>query len=434
MGHWVPGAWLKGLCGGALLGALTVACGPIPERESPADEAGVEQGPEDGDAPVNAEWAPSRPLPPERFTALSGPSVAFGSGKFFVVWADEREGGVYGGRMKPDGTLLDPEGIRINIRDDDGGPPFVAYDGTNFVVVWHGRDGIFGVRVKPNGTVLGPVFTIINSDEVDAPAIACAPEKVCLVTFTSVGDIESTIFFARVKPDGTVIRSPVGTFLGSAETFANESSVAWDGKQFLVVWSDTIGGVDSPDIYGGRVTADGRIVGDSEGFAISDAPGAQRTPDVTWTGRRFLTVWADNREGEFRIFGARVRKDTTVDDPDGIPISTGLAFDPAVAHHNWKSLVVWGEGTSGAAPIVGAFVEEDGDVRDPSGFLIAGELDAQFLPDVAYGDNRFLTVYAGSSSRDARPFTIRGNRVKHDMAVSEPEAFTRSFEEPPVLR
>ncbi|XXF80004.1 hypothetical protein P2318_09700 [Myxococcaceae bacterium GXIMD 01537] len=406
----------------------------MPETEPPADEAVLEES-----AAVESEGlgetesmasTSHKPLPPPKALALSGPSMAFGSGKFFVAWEDVREGGVYGARLTPDGKLLDPEGIRLNFSDEGGGETAVAYDGKNFLVVWHARDGIFGVRVKPDGTVLGPTLTIIRADEVDDPAIACAPEKVCLVTFTSEGDTESTIFFARVKPDGTVIRPPLGTFLGNAETFASESSVAWDGKQFLVVWSDTIGGVDSPDIYGGRVRADGTIVGDSDGFAISDAPGAQQSPDVTWTGRRFLTVWEDNREGPFRIFGARVHKDTTVDDPDGIPISPSGGVDPAVAHHNWKSLVVWRGGDS----ILGAFVEEDGDVRDPAGFTIANESDEQFLPDVAYGDNRFMTTY-GHGGTSEPPFEIRRKVVKHDASVGPGLDITRSSEDPtgPVL-
>lgn len=426
MGQGMRRAWLKGLCGSALLGALVVACGPVSESASPTEEGAV-----GGGETVGAQSSSRKPLPPERFLARSGPSVAYGSGKFVVVWSDVREGGVYGARMKPDGTLLDPEGIRLNMSDERGGAPVVAYDGRNFVVIWNNGEGIFGVRMNPDGRVLGSVFTIIMSDEVASPAIACASKKVCLVTFTSIGDVEATIFFARVMPDGTVIRPPIGTFLGTAESFAFASSVAWDGNQFMVVWADTIGGVSSPDIYGGRVSADGMILGDSDGFPISTAPGAQRNPDVVWTGKRFLTVWADERMGESRIFGARVRKDTTVDDPAGIPISTSEAFDPAVAHHNWKSLVVWGAGTSGAAFIAGAMVEEDGDVRDPVGFPIANDLDASFLPDVALGDNRFLTVYAAGVARDRPPFTIRGNRVKHDTSVSEATAFTRSTEEPP---
>jgi hypothetical protein len=354
--------------------------------------------------------------------------VAYGSGKAFVVWGDVREGDIYGARLKPDGTLLDPEGLRLNLLDETGREPAVAYDGKNFMVVWESSIGILGVRVKPDGTVLDPVFFVIGSDEVGAPAITCSDRKVCLVTFTVQGDRTSTIGYGRVKTDGTVLERTADPFLGTGGSRATESSVAWDGKQFLVVWSDTRGGGLTPDIYGARIAVDGTIVGDSEGFPISTAPGAQRSPDVTWTGRRFLTVWEDSREGPFRVFGARVRKDATVEDPEGFPISPAEPpfghIDPTVAHHNSKSLVVW----RGGDGLLGARVDEAGRVLDPDAFVIALESDEQFLPDVAYGGGRFFTVY-GHGGTSADPFSLRGKWVQHDTDVGELIDITRSFEE-----
>ena len=368
------GAWLKGLCGSVVLGLWGLACGPVSESDTPVDEVAVEQGAADEAEPVGAQRHTPAPLPPSRRLAVGGPAVTYGSGKFFVVWADVRVGGIYGTRLKPDGTLLDPAGIRLNPGTVMGREPAVAYDGKNFLVVWESIDGISGIRVKPDGSVLGPLLTIIRSGETDAPAIACAGQKLCLVTYTVDGTDGTTLGFRRVTREGEILRPPTGTSLGTGTTLADESSIAWDGKNFLVVWSDTIGGATTPDIYGARVSLDGRIVDDPDGLPISTAAGAQRSPDVVWTGRRFLTVWEDNREGRFGIFGTRVRRDVTLDDPAGFRISpTEPSFqnlDPAVAHHNSKSLVVW----RGGDGILGARVDEDGDVLDPDAFVIALEV------------------------------------------------------------
>ncbi len=288
----------------------------------------------------------------------------------------------------------------------------------------------------PSPRTRGPgTRTAVASDEVEDPSIACS-KKVCLVAYTVVGDETAVIGLRRVKPDGTVLRAPEPRFrfLGDPEAVAAESSVAWNNKEFLVVWTDSRGGAATPDIYGGRVRESGSIVGDTEGFALSSAPGAQRSPDVAWTGRRFLTVWEDNRAGDFHIWGARVRGDASVEDASGFRISPAdsRAFDPAVAHHNSKSLVVWGAGFAGAAYIGAARVTEAGTVRDPSGFAIStGSYDANFLPDVAYGGGLFLTTYVGGVDTDFDPFRIVGSRVNHDAEVLDEQVLTRSHEEPP---
>ena len=419
------GAWLTGLCGGVVLGVWGLACGPVPESEAPVDEVAVEQGAADEES-VGAQWHPPAPLPPSMRLAVGPPAVASGSGKFFVVWPEVREGGIYGARLKPDGTLLDPEGIRLNPTTEVGRAPAVAYDGKNFLVVWETIDGVFGIRVKPDGSVLGPLLTVIRSSESDAPAIACSDKKLCLVTFTVEGTDGDTIGFRRVTREGEILRPPIGTSLGTGTTLADESSIAWDGKNFLVVWSDTIGGATTPDIYGARVSLDGRILDDPDGLPISTAAGAQRSPDVVWTGRRFLTVWEDSREGPFVIFGTRVRKDMTLDDPNGFRISPTEFFDavdPAVAHHNSKSLVVW----RGGDGILGARVNEEGDVLDPDAFVIALESDEQFFPDVALGSSRFLTAY-GHGGTSEPPFELRAKVVRHDTRVEDFVDITRAFE------
>ncbi|WP_257449381.1 choice-of-anchor C family protein [Archangium lipolyticum] len=438
MKDWKKRTPFRAWCGSVLLGALVTACGPVPEGDAPENGSTVEENAVDetsspeGLAAKGGSGSRGMPTLP-RTLATSGPAVGYGGGKYLVVWEDVREGAVYGSRMRPDGTLLDPVGFRINISDEiPGGTPSIAYDGENFVVVWE-ADGVSGVRVSPDGTVLGPVFNVITSGEVFEPVgIACSRE-LCLVSFTVTGDDQSLIYLRGVLPDGTVIEEDGEErfhFLGDPRGYAFDSSVAWNGREFLVVWSDSRGGLETPDIYGARVAADGSVTAPL-GFPISTAPGAQIDPDVTWTGRRFLTVWEDRRGGGSDIFGARVRRDTRVDDPEGLPIATSSAAEsaPAVAHHNSKSLVVWRSLSEGTSSIRGARITEDGESRDPSGFQISSPgRDADFNPDVAYGGSRFLSVYARASSPEERPFLVVGSRVDHDTDVHRETTFTRYFE------
>ncbi|WP_338864743.1 hypothetical protein [Myxococcus stipitatus] len=368
-----------------------------------------------------ASLKPAHPAP----LALSGPAVAYGGGKFLAVWSDERTGGIFGTRIRQDGTVLDPN-IRINIGDGARGNsrPAIAFNGTSFFVVWNSLDGVDGVRVKPDGTVVGPVFHVIRTDESFSPVgVACSPD-ICLVTFTIAGDAETVIFFGRVTKNGVVITDSDRT-LSPFPNFARDAAVTWNNqrKEFLVVWSDERGaGAGHEDIYGNRVKEDGTIL-DDDGFPISTAPGAQRTPDVTWTGRRYHVVWSDNRDGDPDIFGARVYGNGAVEDPDGIPISTasGDQTEPRIAHHNAKSLVVWDDTRTGAHRIFGARFGEDGRVWDPTGFAISqGDEPQEFLPDVAYGGGQFFTAYAGADAFEPfEPRFILGTRVNHQAEVTD---------------
>jgi hypothetical protein len=426
--RWNGKSSFAGLCGVGLLATMMAGCGPVQEEDADAVEAAVPAVSTEAQA-LRRDFEPAP-------TALDGPDVAFGNGKFFVVWSDIRAGGVFGTRVKPDGTILDPEGIRINISDVSGdrafGSPAIAYNGTHFFVAWTSPDGVRAVRVKPDGTVVGPVLDVLNSDESFGPVDIACSEDICLVTCTVSGDAETDIFFTRVTKDGDVLDDP-RQFLSPGDNFANDAAVAFSSSRnlFLVVWSDSRGGEGSEDIFGNRVTEDGDIL-DDDGFPISEADGAQLAPDVTWTGRRFQVVWSDARHGDADIFAARVRSNGEVDDEDGIRISksAGEETTPRIAHSGSKSLVVWTDIRSGAHRIRGARLEEDGDVLDhPSIAISRGDEPEEFLPAVAAGADRFFTAFSGADMFEfLEPHLILGTRVTHQAEVKDKPALTLTLE------
>ena len=71
------------------------------------------------------------------------PSVAWDSTNYFVVWSDTRAGNydIYGARLTTNGEILDPEGIPIWATEYDEVTPSVAWDGTNYLVVWEDQGG-----------------------------------------------------------------------------------------------------------------------------------------------------------------------------------------------------------------------------------------------------------------------------------------------------
>ena len=91
------------------------------------------------------------------------PEVAAGDQVYLVVWEDYRSGTyeIYGARVDFDGNVLDSDGFPICTGDWLMELPAVAWDGTNFLVAWSddrdmiSRD-IYAARVTSSGAVLEP--------------------------------------------------------------------------------------------------------------------------------------------------------------------------------------------------------------------------------------------------------------------------------------
>jgi hypothetical protein len=99
-------------------------------------------------------------------------SVVYNDTGYFVVWSDGRFGNldIYATRISQDGTVLDPEGISIWATEYDELRPSVAWDGANYLVVWEAiqpgipTTSIYGVRVTPSGDLLDDYPLLVSND------------------------------------------------------------------------------------------------------------------------------------------------------------------------------------------------------------------------------------------------------------------------------
>lgn len=150
---------------------------------------------------------------------------------------------------------------------------------------------------------------------------------------------------------------------------------------------------------------------------VLPAPRSQYLPAVAANGELYLVVWADERESrqnESDIFGARVTADGRVLDPNGIRICSlsGIQSYPAVASDGRDFLVVWQDDRderSTESDIYGARVTVQGVVLDPNGFRISGAIHPQYAPSVAFNGRHYLVAWLGFSLALALLLSLRAS-------------------------
>ncbi len=341
---------------------------------------------------------------------LSLPAVAFDGTNYLVVWEDERNSGndedIYGARVTPGGTVLDPDGIVIFTGDDEQRYPDVAFDGANFLVVWQDCRGdvdVRGARVGPDGAVLDPDGFDVSADTLYElqPAVATDGTN-WLVTWIDVTRSGwATIHAARVGPGGTVL-DPNGVRVSPDSARPDEPAVTFDGTNFLVVWQDERAGVPNRnDIWAARVNSAGQVL-DPDGVMVSSQLNEEENCAIGFDGTNFVVAWTDNRDVGTDVYAARVDQAAQVLDPDGFPVSVAadLRAGPAVAWGEGQWLVVWEDYRPGGwSDIYGARVTTWDTVRDESGFAISTQMWGEGSPAVCWGGSNWLVAWMDSRDR-----------------------------------
>jgi hypothetical protein len=151
-------------------------------------------------------------------------------------------------------------------------------------------------------------------------------------------------------------------------------AVAFNGAQWLVVWSaPPVGGMYA-DIQGARVDLAGEVV-DVPAIAVTSAPGYETGPRVASNGADFLVAWGAG----FTARAARVSAAGVVQDasPGAIDLTgdalTGGAVVRGVASNGSDYLVTWERDDGTTTAIRAGRVSAAGVALDPGGVVLAEE-------------------------------------------------------------
>ncbi len=340
--------------------------------------------------PLSEEFGLDNPVFVRAINDQRHPRAVAGGGLFLSVWTDLRSfyssdsSDLYGALLDKDGTPLSWGSILISNAQASQATPSVAFNGTLFFVVWadvRNEDGtnpmmdnqdIYGARITTNGEVLDPEGIQISSD----------------------ANLEDSPF------------------------------VASDGTDFFVAWGDRRQLSESSiDVFGARISATGEVL-DPDGFTISTAVDNQYLNGLAFGGDHYLAVWSDRRNGtaEADIYGARISRDGTVMEPEGLPIDTAerAQLEPAVAAGDDAYLVCWSGPLQESGSHIqcramgfdGAVVEGEPRVLDPAN----GD---QRWPGMSFDGDHFVIVWRGPGVTEPSRGDVYGVRVTQELTVVE---------------
>jgi len=347
------------------------------------------------------------------------PDVAFDGTNYLIVWHYNESGNpynIYGTRVSKQGVVLDTEPFAISEATGAQMSPQVAFDGTNYLVVWHdSRSGssydIYGARVAQDGTVLNTGIAISTAANYQYFPDVSFDGTNYMVVWQDERDGTFDIYGSRVNQSG-VVQEPSGILISDAANDQNRPSIDFDGTNYFIAWDD--GRTSSSyDIYGTRIDTGGNIL-NAAGIPISTATDIQSSPSVSFDGTNYLVTWHDRRDGaNYDIFGTRVNQSGEVQDPSGIHISNidAQQTSPAVISYNDQWLVAWKDARNGSySDIYGSRINSSGTVTDPSGILISTSAQTQGKPAIASDSTNYLVVWQEDRG-GGPPFDIYGMRI-----------------------
>jgi len=345
--------------------------------------------------------------------------TASGSLVAWVDMSDDEEGDLYATRIDTAGTVLDPDGFPVSTALYGQVTPQVTAIGDETIVVFQSdvdptmveNYELRAARIDEDGTVLDPdgvrLFdTTLNSIEFEL--VRDGPNA--LVLFE---DPSYVVKATRIAPDLSVLDAVPIDVPGRPDyrLFAADGA-----SSALVGWQETdtqSGTIVPPVVFGTRIDPNGAVLDDPP-IVLSTAPVIREYPAASASETSFLVAWLESHfdAATDDVVAARVALDGTVLDPGGVNVShSANAGGADVACDGTACLVVWNDWRRGRGDLYGARIGPGGALLDPGGSLLTGATSwvNVHYPHVARGSSGFLV--AATDQRDAPfdydPFALR---------------------------
>jgi len=404
---------------------LVLGCGSgqpsAPDAGGGADDAAADASPAGDAATTGSEHGTDEPVMGPAAASQVRVAIARAESGYLFVWEDERrdEGGdIFGARMTAAGEVLDPVGLPIDTFSGTQEAPRVASDGAGYLVVWTDWRllglSVFATRVSADGEVLdADGFQVAFGTDPDVAFDG--------TNYVVVWQSGSDVWTARVSPAGEVLDAG-GVLLCGADGEQTRPTVTVSSAGTLVAWADGREGAETPDIYAGRLSASGEPI---DGCGVRIAHGGGGAVRLAFDGTQYWAVWEGTEPGStagLDVFAARIGTDASAIDAQPIALAraAGTQGGPAAAFDGEHVLVAWHQQTdpddSYAYDIRALRLDGDGGIVDAEPIVISAEPGQQARPFVLAQGGSTWVAWDGDS---AEPWEIYATRVEGEV-VDQP--------------
>jgi hypothetical protein len=356
------------------------------------------------------------------------PDVVFDGTEYTVVY--DSVGDIWVAKVSTEGSVED-RSVIVNDPSNSDTCPSIAYDGTNFFIVWLKGTNIYGIIIDANNNVVVDPFLIPFTNAHRYPKIAFNGTYYlavgCGIVLIPSG-VAGEIWGITYNTDGTVYHS---SFLidntsytpGSSGSIGNPS-VGSDNDKFIVVypWRNHSPGASTGHAlkYKG-VTAAGQLLWNRTIKAVNDPNHTshsifyQYSSDVAFNGDNYFCSYhfsetPSNSNGYYDVFGV------IIDPTDGsIDYNISIAdqsdvreYASAVTAEDRCFFVVWQDDRSGITNynLYGRHYDQFGNAKG-SEITVCLMTNNQALPQVAFAGFNNLVVW--QDYRSGSNWDIYGN-------------------------
>ena len=217
------------------------------------------------------------------------PEIAFDGTNYIVVWSDMRVAGhktVYATRVTPAGTVLDPAGVQVGPEDGTWqNQPSVAFIGDKYLAVWGHLIAPFGISgkfINLDGTPGDTLRIASASAEVHNTSIVYDGEKIFVVWAEYPGLLRGQF----VSTTGALIGSPFT--IADDILVVNSGKVCFGGWEYFVIYSRWVGSVI--ELWGRKYDVSGNPIGSA--FRIANPAQSSADGYVIAGDEYYLCVWS----------------------------------------------------------------------------------------------------------------------------------------------
>jgi hypothetical protein len=225
------------------------------------------------------------------------PDVVWTGTAFAVAWEDERAGvgkeDVYFQKLDANGNKLGTE-VRVTTDPARQMAPILKWTGAGFGVAWSDtrftQREIYFRKLDANGMPVG-TETRVTNDAADSawPDLAWNGTDWAVV-WHDLRDGNSEVYLTRLSAAGQKISADLR--LTNAAGFSGYPSIDWNGFQYGVSWQDDRAG--TPAIYFAQVSQTG--IKNGPDLKVSSGTGSSSFTTALWNGSTFAFAWRDDRD------------------------------------------------------------------------------------------------------------------------------------------